>query len=67
MEIKHEEQARKMKELQSHVNAYNVRMTGHGLKSEKAAILEEVLSIKFSLKHSLSIFVIAHSQKSRYG
>ena len=35
-------------------------MTSHGLRSEKAANLEEVLSIKLSLKHSLSIFAIAH-------
>ena len=46
------------------LNAYSVRMTSRGLRSEKVAILEEVLSIKFYLKHSLSIFAIAHFQKS---
>ena len=49
------------------LNAYNVRMTSHGLKSEKVSILEEVLSIKFSVKHSISIFAIVHFQKFRYG
>ena len=36
--------------------AYKVRMTSRGLESKKVAILEEVLSIKFSLKRSLSNF-----------
>ena len=49
------------------LNAYSMRMTSCGHRSEKAALLEEVLSIKFSLKHSLSIFAIVHFQKSRYG
>ena len=49
------------------LNAYNMRMTSQELRSEKVAILEDVLSIKFSLKHYLLIFVIAHFQKSRYG
>ena len=35
-------------------------MTSRGLRSEKAANLEKVSSIKLSLKHSLSIFAIAH-------
>ena len=42
------------------LNAYSERMTNCGLKSEKDANLEEVLSIKLSLKHSLSIFAIGH-------
>ena len=64
MERKHEDQTRKMKELQSHVEAHNEIMTSRGLRSEKAANLENVLSTKFSLKHSLSIFVIAHLKSS---
>ena len=48
------------------LNAYIMRMTSHGLRSEKVVILEEVLSIKFSLKHSLQIFAIAHIQKFIY-
>ena len=40
------------------LNAYGERMTSCGLRSEKAANLEEVLSIK----HSLSIFAINHFQ-----
>ena len=40
------------------LNAYDERMTSCGLRSEKAANLEEVLSIK----HSLSIFAINHFQ-----
>ena len=35
-------------------------MISRRLRSEKAANLEEVLSIKLSLKHSLLIFAIAH-------
>ena len=42
------------------LKAHNEIMTSGGLRSEKAANLEKVLSIKLSLKHSLSIFVIAH-------
>ena len=42
------------------LKAYNEIMTNCGLRSEKAANLEEVLSIKLSLKHFLSIFAIAH-------
>ena len=44
------------------LNTYIERMTNCGLRSEKAANLENVLSIKLSLKHSLSIFAIAHFQ-----
>ena len=44
------------------LNAYSVRMNSRRLRSEKVAILEEVLSIKFSLRHALSIFAIAHFQ-----
>ena len=44
------------------LNAYSERMTSYGLRSKKVANLEEVLSIKFSLKNSLSIFAIAHFQ-----
>ena len=40
--------------------AHSEIMTSRGLRSEKAANLEEELSIKLSLKHSLSIFAIAH-------
>ena len=42
------------------LNAYSVRMTSCELRSEKAAILEEVLSIKFFFKHYFSIFTITH-------
>ena len=49
------------------LNAYSVRMTSCELRSEKAAILEEVLSIKFFFKHYFSIFTITHFQKSKYG
>ena len=49
------------------LNAYSIRMTNRGLGSEKAPILEEVLSIKFSLKDYLLIFAITHFQKSRHG
>ena len=42
------------------LKAHSEIMTSRGLRSEKAANLEEVLSIKLSLKHSLSIFAIAH-------
>ena len=42
------------------LKAYSEIMTSRGLRSEKAANLEDVLSIKLSLKHSLSIFAIAH-------
>ena len=42
------------------LKAHSEIMTSHGLRSEKAANLEEVLSTKLSLKNSLSIFVIAH-------
>ena len=38
------------------LKAHNEIMISHGLRLEKAANLEEVLSIK----HSLSIFVITH-------
>ena len=44
------------------LNAHNEIMTNCGLRSEKAANPEHVLSIKFPLKHSLSIFAIAHLQ-----
>ena len=42
------------------LKAHSEIMTSRGLRSEKAANLEKVLSIKLSLKHSLSIFAIAH-------
>ena len=42
------------------LKAHNEIMTSRRLISEKAVNLEEVLSIKLSLKHSLSIFAIAH-------
>ena len=38
------------------LKAHSEIMTSRRLRSEKAANLEEVLSIKLSLKHSLSIF-----------
>ena len=44
------------------LNAYSGIMTSCGLRSEKVVNLEEVLSIKLPLKHSLSIFAIAHLQ-----
>ena len=42
------------------LKAHSEIMISCGLKSEKVANLEELLSIKLSLKHSLSIFAIAH-------
>ena len=42
------------------LKAHNEIMISCGLRSEKATNLEEVLSIKLSLKHFLSIFAIAH-------
>ena len=42
------------------LKAHSEIMTSRGLISKKDANLEKVLSIKLSLKHSLSIFVIAH-------
>ena len=42
------------------LKAHSEIMTSRGLRSEKAANLENVLSIKFFLKHSLSIFAISH-------
>ena len=42
------------------LKAHSEIMTSRELRSEKAANLEEVLSIKLFLKHSLSIFAIAH-------
>ena len=42
------------------LKAHSEIMTNRGLRSEKAANLEKVLSIELSLKHSLSIFAIAH-------
>ena len=44
------------------LNPYSERITSCRLRSEKVANLEEVLLIKLSLKHSLSIFAIAHFQ-----
>ena len=44
------------------LKAHSEIMTSRGLRSEKAANLEEVLSIKLPLKHSLSLFAIAHLQ-----
>ena len=42
------------------LKAHSEIMTSRELRSEKAANLEKVLSVKLSLKHSLSIFAIAH-------
>ena len=42
------------------LKAHSEIMTSRGLRSKKVANLEEVLSIKLSLKHSLSIFAIAY-------
>ena len=42
------------------LKAHSEIMTSRGLRSEKAANLEKVLSIKLSLKHSISIFAITH-------
>ena len=39
-------------------------LTSCGLRSEKSANLEEVLSIKLPLKYLLSIFAIAHYKSS---
>ena len=39
-------------------------LTSYGLRSEKSANLEEVLSIKLPLKYPLSIFAIAHYKSS---
>ena len=44
------------------LNTHREIMTNCELRSEKVANLEEVLSIKLPLKHSLSIFTIAHLQ-----
>ena len=44
------------------LNTHSEIMTSCGLELEKVANLEEVLSIKLPLKHSLSIFTIAHLQ-----
>ena len=42
------------------LKAHNEIMTSRELKLEKVVNLEEALSIKLSLKHSISIFAIAH-------
>ena len=42
------------------LKAHRKIMTSRGLRSEKVVNLEKVLSIKLSLKHSLSIFAISH-------
>ena len=42
------------------LKAHSEIMTSRELRLERAANLEEVLSIKLSLKHSLSIFAIAY-------
>ena len=44
------------------LNAHNEIMTSCGLRLEKVANLEKVLSIKLLLKHSLSVFAIAYLQ-----
>ena len=44
------------------LNAHNKIMTSYELRLKKAANLEELLLIKLPLKHSLSIFAIAHLQ-----
>ena len=46
------------------LKAHSEIMTSHRLRSEKAVNLEEVLSIKLSLKHALSIFAIPHLKSS---
>ena len=43
------------------LNAHSEIMTSCGLGLEKAANLEDVLSIKFPLKYSLSIFPLKYS------
>ena len=45
------------------LNAHSEIMISCKLKLEKAANLDEVLSIKLHLKHSISIFAIAHFKK----
>ena len=62
MERKKEEQAKKMKELQSHVERSQRDNDQLRTRIEKVTNLEEVLPIKLPLKHSLSIFTIAHLQ-----
>ena len=42
------------------LKAHDEIMTSRRLRSEKATNLENVLSIKLSLKHSLSMFAIAY-------
>ena len=42
------------------LKAHSEIMTSRGLISEKVVNLEDVLSIKLSLKHSLSIYAIAY-------
>ena len=44
------------------LNVHSEIMTSYRLRSEKTVNLEEVLSIKLPLKHSLSIFSIANLQ-----
>ena len=44
------------------LKAHSEIMTSCRLRSEKATNLDEVLSINLPLKHSLSIFSIAHLQ-----
>ena len=46
------------------LKAHSEIMTSRGLRSEKAENLEKVLSMKLSLKHSLSIFAITHLKSS---
>ena len=46
------------------LNAHIEIMTSCGLRLEKVANLEEVLSIKLPLKYSISIFSIFHLQSS---
>ena len=44
------------------LNAHSEIMTNCGLRLEKVANLEKVLSIKLLLNQSISIFAIAHLQ-----
>ena len=44
------------------LNTHSEIMTSCELRLEKDANMEELLSIKLPLKHSLSIFAIAHLQ-----
>ena len=62
MERKKEEPLRKMKELQSRVERSQRDNDELRTQIGKTANLEDVLLIKLPLKHTLSIFAIAHLQ-----